>query len=108
MSNDFKKQLGQRIKELRIANNMTQEQLAEFVDMERTNLTRIESGRQFPNAENLEKFTKIFKITPNELFNISHHKSKQELIEEINMHLTHFDIEKVKFLYKCTINLKNI
>ena len=108
MNNDFKKNLGLRIRELRIANKYTQEQLAEKVDMERSNLTRIERGNQFPNAENLEKFTKIFNITSNELFDFNHYKDKTDLINEINQALENFDTDRVQFVHKTVMNLKSI
>lgn len=108
MKKNLKMKFGQRIKELRIANNLTQENLAELVGMERTNITRIEAGKHFPTAENLEKFTIIFNVTANELFEIEHHKSKEELIEEIITILSNCELKKIKFIYKDIINLKNI
>ena len=60
---NLKKKFGYRIKELRIANNLTQEQLSEKLDMERSNLAKIEAGNHFPNAENIEKLSNIFNIS---------------------------------------------
>ena len=108
MVQNLKTKLGMRIKELRLSNNLTQEKLAELVGMERTNITRIEAGKHFPNAENLEKFAKIFNVLPNELFYIQHHKNKEELIKEINNILLTYNLEKIKFIYNCVVNVKNI
>lgn len=108
MNHNLKLKLGYRIRELRLANNLTQENLAELVGMERTNITRIEAGKHFPNADNLQKFAKVFKVSPNELFEIEHQRSKEELIKDINTILLNYELKKVQYLYKCAINLKNI
>lgn len=108
MTKNYKNRLGLRIKELRIANKLTQEKLAEMLDMERTNLARIESGIQFTSPENLEKFAKIFNVSPYELFNFNHQKSKEALIQEITEELNAFSLEKVQYIYKSTMNLKSV
>ena len=108
MDKTFKTKLGLRIKELRVANKLTQEALSEMLNMERSNLARIESGKQFPNPENLEKLTQIFNITYDELFNFGHLKSRKDLVEEIIDVLNSFDEEKIRYIYKACINLKNV
>lgn len=83
----MKELLGKRIKELRIKNGMTQEQLAELVGMGERNLSKIECGINFISAETLDKLTKALKVSPKELFDFDHLKSsefqKNELIEAI-------------------------
>ena len=71
MNKDFKMKFGLRIKEMRLANKLTQEQLAEKLDIERISLARIESGRHFPGTENLEKFAHVFNILIISFFNSS-------------------------------------
>ena len=44
MKTGINKKLGARIRELRIANNHTQSDLADLLNMDRSNLTRIETG----------------------------------------------------------------
>ena len=41
MENNFNKKLGLRIRELRLAKGIKQSELADMLDMERSNLTRI-------------------------------------------------------------------
>ncbi len=108
MNKDFKMKFGMRIKELRLANKLTQEQLAEKIDIERISLARIESGKHFPSAENLEKFAIIFNIEPSELFNMQHFKSRENLIEEIIAALKIFDTGKIQYIHKSVMNLKNL
>ena len=49
METNFNKKLGTRIREIRIARHIKQGELADMLNMERSNLTRIESGKQRPN-----------------------------------------------------------
>ena len=105
---NLKKKFGYRIKELRIANNLTQEQLSEKLDMERSNLAKIEAGNHFPNAENIEKLSNIFNISLSELFTFSHFKEKNELISEIVTELEKFDLSKVQYMYKSVLNIKSV
>lgn len=108
MAHNLKNKLGLRIKELRVANNLTQEKLSELVGMDRTNLTRIESGKHFPNAENLEKFASALNVNVSELFNYGHLKNRDELIKAINNNISHFEIDKIRYIYLATMNLKNL
>ena len=44
-------QVGKRIKELREARNLKQVELAELIDMEATNLSKLEKGAHLPKEE---------------------------------------------------------
>lgn len=50
---DIKMQLGARIKELRKAKNITQEQLVEFIGSDTNNLSQIENGKNLCQLINL-------------------------------------------------------
>lgn len=50
-SNDIKQYLGKNIKRLRLAKNLSQEQLAEIVNLEKRNHSAIEIGRAFTSAK---------------------------------------------------------
>lgn len=52
---NLSKKVGRRIKQLRESLKIKQFELAEMLDMEPSNLTRIESGYQMPKEENLVK-----------------------------------------------------
>ena len=56
---DNKKKLGKRIKELRKNAGLTQEQVAEQIEMEQNTISVIESGRNFPTLMTLEKIAKV-------------------------------------------------
>ncbi len=78
-----KKLLGKRIKELRKTKGLTQEQLAEIINLETCSLSAIESGRHFPSLPTIEKIAITLNHDLKSLFDFQHLKSKQEKIEEI-------------------------
>lgn len=80
---EFKKLFGARVKELRKRKNLKQGQLAEKINISTRNLSKIETGQNFPSSENLEKFIDALEVEPKELFNFEHHKSPDELLEEL-------------------------
>jgi len=92
----MKKLLGKRIKELRIKNGLTQEQLAEIVGMGERNLSKIECGINFVSAEALEKLTLALKVTPKELFDFEHLNNseykKDQIINAINSNKVDIDL----------------
>ena len=58
----FKKKFGKRVKELRKKEGLTQEQVAEIVNIEPPNISKMENGLHFPQPENIEKLSKALSI----------------------------------------------
>ena len=54
--------IGEKIKELRIMNNMTQKQLGELIDLSPKSITLFETGKRTPNKQNIEKICSVFKV----------------------------------------------
>lgn len=81
---NIKKELGEKIKRLRKKQKLTQEQLAEMIDIAPRNLSSIEVGTSFAKAETLEKILIALNTTTEELFSNDHIKSNEALINEIN------------------------
>ena len=102
------KKLGQRIRELRLEKGLKQGELADLLCMERSNLTRIENGKQRPNDENLIKLSKIFKIEIKEFFDFSHIQTRQALLKDINSELKTLSDSQIRFVYRSIRNLKQI
>lgn len=82
---DIKKLLGKRIKELRKKQKLTQEKLAEAVNIDTVSLCNIENGKYYPTAENLDKIVKKLNSTPSELFKFEQHQETLDLKSEINI-----------------------
>lgn len=93
---DHKKLLGQRIKYFRKTKKLTQEQLAELVGMEPNSISIIESGRNFPTLNSLEKIANALDIELNILFRYRQIKDNSQIIDKINHELTKLNDEKLE------------
>ena len=105
MKTSLSERLGKRIKELRISKGIKQCELADLLGMERSNLTRIESGKQRPSDEYLEKIAKILNIEIQEMFDTKHLESREELINRIQNILPTLNENEIRFCYKTIYNL---
>ena len=65
---DNKKKLGLKIKELRKRKGLTQEELAELIQMEQNSISVMESGRNFPTLGTLEKIAKVIDVNLSDFF----------------------------------------
>jgi len=63
-----KQQIGNRIRELRTAIGMSQEKFALMIDMDRTYLASVESGKRNISIENLQKIIVGLGFTFEEFF----------------------------------------
>lgn len=64
----IKRELGKKIKQLRKKQCLTQEQLAEKINVSPRAISGIELGEYYPKAETLDKIINLFDITTEELF----------------------------------------
>ena len=75
---------GEKLKKLRTAKELTQDELAEALFVSRTAVSKWESGRGYPNIESLKALAKFFGVTVdellsgNELLTISEADQKQK------------------------------
>lgn len=105
---NLKKELGEKIKRVRKIRNLTQEELAEMVDISPRSLSNIEVGACFVKSETLEKILESLNISTEELFANNHIKSNHELICEIDKFINKVKndtktLEKVYKILKCLI-----
>ncbi len=105
---DIKMQLGARIKELRKAKNITQEQLVEFIGSDTNNLSRIENGKKFMSADKLVKIASALNVDVKELFDFGHIMSDEELKSEIISNINGLSSNQLKYIYKSLKNLKEL
>lgn len=96
---------GKRFKELREANKLTQEQLAEQLGIEARQISRIETGKCFTTLDNLNKIAELYNIEVKDLFSFGHFKSKEELIKLINLILNAASEEECRTIFKITKEL---
>lgn len=102
---NIKKQLGEKIKRLRKEKHLTQEQLAEIIDIAPRNLVNIETGVNFPKADTLEKILIALNATMSELFDNEHLTDSEELLKEIEIMINsarenHYILEKIYKILK--------
>lgn len=101
MKNDFNIKLGLRIRELRTAKGITQSELADLLEMERSNLTRIEGGKQAPNYENLIKLSTVLNVDIKDIFEFEHTiKTQNQLKSEIVKQLDNLSTKELNFINK--------
>lgn len=96
---DNKKLLGKRIKELRKEAGLTQEKLAELIDIETTSLSGIESGRHFPSLPTLERIANKLNIEIKALFNFNHLQSVEQMKSDIINNIDKLSDEKIAFIH---------
>lgn len=101
-------QVGKRIKELREARNMKQVELAELIDMEATNLSKLEKGVHLPKEDNLNKITTALNVDIKDLFDFGHLKTKEELLSDINLIFEQASVEEIRFFHKILISYKEL
>lgn len=103
----IKEKLGKRISELRKCLNISQEELAEKLDISQKSLSKIETGRNFLTSETLEKLLIAFNMKTSELFDFDHLDSQENLLEEIYNYIATIKNDKnaLKILYKITQSL---
>ena len=102
---EIARKLGLRIKELREKQGLTQLKLAEIVDMEASNLSKIERGIQIPKEESLDNISKALNVEVKELFDYTENIYKQDLILKINTLLENSNEENLQRFYRILINL---
>lgn len=95
MSN-IKNSLGKKIKKIRKEQGLTQEKLAELINIEIPSLSNIETGKYAPSTETLQKLCEVLNKEPWEFycFNVIDNK---KMMEFINKKLT--KKENIKIVY---------
>lgn len=80
----MKKLLGKRIKEIRNKRGMTQERLAELVEINTPNISYIENGKFYPSYETFVGLLRALDVEPCELFMFDNMtKTPEELKNEM-------------------------
>lgn len=97
---ELKKLLGKRIREIRVAKNLTQENLSELTDIGTSSISKIESGYFHPTDDNLERIAKALNVEPYKLYMFNHQKDIDNLKQDIIKMLDKATDEEIKLAYK--------
>lgn len=94
---DFKKLLGKKIQKIRKSKGLTQEKLAEMIDIETPSLSYLETGKYSPSIETLQKLSEALSVQPWEFYYFSDY-SDEDKKEQLKQALDK-DPKLVKILY---------
>lgn len=104
---NLKIKLGKRIQSLRKSQGITQEKFSEIIGLDISSLSKIETGRNYPSPENLEKIANALNVEEKDLYNFQDFFTDREYLEKIfeNIKILQTDPNKLRFLYKITNDL---
>jgi len=98
--NEIKKLIGKRIKELRKEHNLSQQELAELINIDQRNLSNIECGISFP-SKSLLQIAEAFDISLKDLFDFEHLTLKRaDMLNYIENKIQYLDDRNIKFIYR--------
>lgn len=86
----LKKAFGTNVKIIRKSRKLTQEKLAELIEIDQRQMARIEAGESFVTAETIEKLSTVLNVPVKLLFdieNIETDKMTLEVIETYNKNI---------------------
>ncbi len=101
---DIKVLLGKRIREYRQKYRMTQFELAEKLEIDDKHLSRIELGKNMPQAPVISKLAEVFNIEPKTLFEFSHLAPVGVLKQDLFKMLDSMTDEQIVLTYKYVKN----
>ena len=104
----IKEKLGARIQEIRKSKHLTQEKLAEMINVDIPNLSNIERGKRFVSSETLERIINALDVDEKDLFDFNHIKLRDKIMKEINDILNDFSDKELKYFYKIITAYKEI
>lgn len=103
---DLKVRFGKRVKAIRQKRKLSQEQLAEKVEIALTNMGKIERGESFVTASTLEKLANALEVKTYEFFAFDTFITVEEMKQELNLdNMTEEEIKKLYRFYKLFIDM---
>ena len=72
-------ELGHKLRELRLSQNLTQEQVAMLVGTSKQQISTIELGMRYPTLQQLRRFSAIFHVSTDYLLNL-----KQDAVLDVS------------------------
>ena len=92
--------IGSRLKQFRKIKKLTQEKLAEMVDLDVRQIARLEANESLPSVTTILKFCDVFEITPNDILCINLPQKDCTLRAEIDDTLLLAKPEQLKLIKK--------
>lgn len=104
---NLKKRFGKRIQELRNKKKLKQSELAELVGIATKTQSCIETGRNFPSSDLIEKYAKAFNLDIADILTINHINSEQDLYKDINTLISKANEKEIVIIHKFLKSLLN-
>ena len=106
MDKEFNKRFGERIKFYRNKMNLTQEQLAEKINLQPSTLSYIENGKNNISYMKLAPLCQALEIEPYQLFVFDYREeNNSERIKDINNLLNSMDSNQLELSYRVLYDL---
>lgn len=102
---NLKQRLGNNIKQLRLSNSLTQEELAEKINLSAKSLSQIELGNNFVSAETLEKICSAINIKPKRLFDFELNNDESKNMLEFITNKLKTNKKLLSTIYKIVVAL---
>lgn len=97
---DFLKNLGSRIKILRVAQGLSQAQLADSINMSPRYLSEVEAGKRNISIYFLKLLAERLSISLSDLLNFTNKEERETILKELNKFLEKLSREQLLFLQR--------
>lgn len=97
---NIKNLFGLKIKEYRKKKNLTQAQLAELVNVDDKHISCIESGKNFPSADLIERLATSLGVEPKDLFEFYYLQDTEDLKADIDNMLEKLNKDELALTHK--------
>lgn len=97
---NIKNLFGRKIKEYRKKKNLTQAQLAELANVDDKHISCIESGKNFPSPDLIERLATSLDVEPKDLFEFYYLQNAADLKSAITAMLDKLNEEELSLAHK--------
>ena len=95
----------ENLKKIRKQRGLTQEELAELVNVAPRHISFIETAKSFPSSDLLERLSKVLNTGFKDFFENRNEISRDEILQQINDITSRLDDKKLKYIYKMVTEL---
>lgn len=97
---NIKTLFGRKIKEYRKKRDLTQSELAELVNVDNKHISCIESGKNFPSPDLIERLATYLEVEPKDLFEFYYLQDTDDLKTDIISMLDKLNEEELSLTHK--------
>ena len=97
---NIKNLFGRKIKEYRKKKNLTQAQLAELVNVDDKHISCIESGKNFPSPDLIERLATSLDVEPKDLFEFYYLQDAEDLKSDMITMLDKLNKDELALAHK--------